>query len=174
MTLRPWLSEAEAGDLSNELRRGTGSSLTRRRRIVAGSLAASGALGLVALYQTGIVRRLPEPPIRGFDGERVDRSPEAYRLLSMPDAVLGIASYAATTALAAAGGADRTRRHPVLGVALGAKALADGAAAAKLTADQFLRHRAACFWCLVAAAASFAVLPPALIEARDALRQLSR
>lgn len=168
-----WLSEADARKLSLELRRGRGASLRRRRRIVARSLIASGALGLVSLYQTGIIRRLPEPPLPGLDGERVDAAPEAYQILSTPDAILGIGSYGATMTLAAAGGADRNRTHPLLGIALGAKALADAGAAAKLTADQFLRHRAACFWCLVAAAASFAALPPALIEARDAYRRWS-
>ena len=43
----------------------------------------------------------------------------------------------------------------------------------KLTADQWTRHKAFCFWCLVASAATFATAPLVVPEAREAFSVLS-
>jgi hypothetical protein len=39
--------------------------------------------------------------------------------------------------------------------------------------DQALKHRAFCFWCLLAATATFASAPLVIPEARAAFRQLT-
>lgn len=49
----------------------------------------------------------------------------------------------------------------------------DALQAARLSRDQWTRHRAFCSWCLGAAAATMAVLPLTLPESRDALRALA-
>lgn len=55
------------------------SALVRRRRWVAGlTLLASAAYGVVAAYQFGLVRHLPQPPLWWLDADRVDASGEAY------------------------------------------------------------------------------------------------
>jgi uncharacterized membrane protein len=161
-----------AVELSRQLRTGSSPSLTRRRKVVGLSLTAIGSMGLIALYQMGLIRHLPEPPLPGFDADRVDASAQAYARFAMPDAVLGLGSYAATMALAAAGGVDRAATHPWLPLALAAKVGFDVLQAGKLTWDQWAKHRAFCVWCLVAAGASFAAAPLVLPEARAALRAL--
>lgn len=153
--------------LSRHLRHDRSPRLRRRRIVLALSLVSSGCMALVSLYQFGLIRRLPEPPLAGFDGEAVNGSSQSYSFFSTPDAVLGLASYAGTAVLAAMG---PERRHPAVPVALAGKALADAAAALKLTWDQAFRHRAFCFWCLLAAGCTVATVPLALPEARDALR----
>lgn len=158
--------------LSLELRRGTGGYLKERRGIIGLSLAAIGCMGMVAAYQTGLIRHLPEPNIRGLDADKVDASDEAYQLLDTPDAVIGLGSYAVTLGLAAMGGKNRARRHPWIPLLLMAKATVDAAQAGKLTYDQFARHRAACSWCLIAAGATFAIAGLALPETRNALREV--
>ena len=158
--------------LREELRRGHTPALRRRRGIVGLSLAAIGAMGTVAAYQTGLLRRLPELPWQPFDAAAVTGSAEAYALLGTPDGALGLGSYATTLALAAAGGANRAKSAPWIPLALGAKALLDTANAARLAVREWRRHRALCSWCLVAVFASFATLPLALPEARTALEQL--
>lgn len=156
--------------LSHELRCETGGSLVQRRAIVGLSLVAAGSMGIIALYQMGILKHLPEPPLPKLDADKVDASEEAYAHLQTPDAVLGFGSYATTMALAAAGGKHRANEQPWLPVALAAKALVDAFQAAKLTRDQAVKHNAYCFWCLLAAAATFATVPFAISEARLALR----
>jgi hypothetical protein len=160
--------------LSRELRTATTPDLRRRRGIVGLSLVASASMGVIALYQTGLIKHLPEPPLRMLNADKVDASDEAYGKLATPDAVLGIGSYAATMALAAAGGTNRARATPWIPLALAAKIAFDVANAAKLSVDQWTKHRAFCFWCLLAAAATFAMAPLAIPEALAAARAISR
>jgi uncharacterized membrane protein len=125
---------------------------------------------VIALYQTGVIRSLPEPALPWLDADRVDAAGDAYELFAMPDAAIGMVSYAATLALSAAGGADRERTAPWLPVALLGKTLMDAGQAARLSWKQWADHRAFCSWCLLAAAATFATVPLAAPEARTAWR----
>lgn len=159
--------------LSRELRTGTGSFLVRRRAVIMLSIGASGAMGLITLYQTGSLRHLPEPPLPRLDADAVDAAPEAYTLLGTPDGALGLASYAVTAVLAAMGPADRARRQPVVPLALTAKVGLDVLVSAKLTRDQWVTHRAFCFWCLVASLASVISLPLTLAEGGAALAHVT-
>lgn len=161
-------------DLSKELRTSSGDFLEERRGIVVASLAAAGCMGLIALYQIGVIKHLPEPDLPGLDADKVDASEEAYQYLQMGDAFIGLGSYAATMGLAAMGAKDRARRQPWIPLLLAAKTTADAGQAAKLTYDQFARHKAACMWCLVAAAATFVSAALAVPEARAALHQISK
>lgn len=164
----------QARERSEALRRGAGDYLQQRRDIVGLSLIASAAMGLITLYQMGIIRHLPEPPLRRLDADEIDAAPEAYALLRTPDAALGLASYAATTVLGAMGGRGRAETQPWLPLVLAAKVALDALVAGKLTVDQWTKHRAFCLWCLVAAAATFASIPQVLPEARDERRRLRR
>jgi len=161
-------SSPEAERVSRQLRSGASGTLTQRRRIVALSLAASASMGLITLYQMGIIDHLPEPGLGPLDADAVDASGEAYALFKTPDAALGLASYALTLALAAAGGADRAETQPLLPLALAAKVAFDALWAAVLTAEQGSKHRKFCSWCLVAAATTFAMVPAVVPETRRA------
>ena len=161
--------------LGRELRFAESDDLARRRAVIGLSLASAAVMGVITLYQTGLIKHLPEPPIKGLDADRVNGSSEAYKTLAAPDALLGLNSYATTAVLAAIGGKHRaaaggwTRFVPL---ALAGKAAFDAAQAAKLTVDQWTKHRAFCLYCLTAAAATFAVLPLTLPEAWRAIRNL--
>jgi len=165
--------EENATRLSRELRTQTSPDLRRRRGIVGLSMLASATMGLIALYQTGLIKHLPEPPLPMLDADKVNGSPQAYERFATPDAILGLGSYAATMGLAAMGGADRLRTMPWVPLALAAKVAFDAANAAKLTADQWTKHRAFCLWCLLAASATFAMVPLAIPETIAAARALT-
>src|SRR5947209_5546245 len=102
------------GQLSRELREGDTSDLTRRRWIIGLSVVGSAMGQIVSLYQTGILRRLPDPPLPIFDASRVDASDYAYRRFQTPDGLMMLVSYAFTALLAGAGGKSRARNNPVL------------------------------------------------------------
>lgn len=159
-------------ELSRQLRTADGGFLSERRRIVGCALGAAGSMGLVALYQMGLIRHLPEPPLPFLDADKVDRSEQAYSWLSMPDGLIGLNSYTTTAALASVGGIDRAERIPWLPLVLALKTAVDAAQAAKLTRDQWTEHRAFCVWCLLAAGCSFGAVTFALPEARAALQSL--
>jgi len=107
-----------------------------------------------------------------LDAEAVDASGEAYQLLRTPDAALGLVNYAVTLVLVGMGDRRRSTARPIVPIVLAAKVVLDAAGAAFLTAEQVTKHRKLCSWCLAAAAASVAMVPTALPEARAALRTL--
>lgn len=160
-------------ELSEHWRTSVSEHLVRRRRVAGLTLAAIGSLGVVSLYQMGLIDHLPDPPIPGLDSDKVDASAEAYAFLATPDAILGIGSYAVTLGLVAMGSADRVTTRPWLPVALAIKVGLDAAMAAKLTRDQWVVHRAFCLWCLLAAGATFASVPLVVPEARALLHALN-
>jgi uncharacterized membrane protein len=163
---------SHARELSRQWQESATGFLTERRAMAALSAVAIGAMTLIALYQLGILKHLPEPPLPGLDADRIDASPEAYKLLGTPDAVLGVGSYAATMTLAAMGGSNRAQEQPWLPLALASKVGFDVAQAVRLTVVQWTKFRAFCFWCLVSAATSVATAPLVFGETRAALRQL--
>jgi len=131
-------------------------------------------MGFIALYQLGLIRHLPDPPLPMMNADRVDGSAEAYERFRIPDAVLGFGSYAVTMALAAMGGTRRARETPWIPLALAAKIAFDASNAGKLSVDQWTKHRAFCLWCLLAAAATFATVPLVIPEAVEAARTLTK
>jgi uncharacterized membrane protein len=165
-------TSAAAERVSDDLRRGTGDFLEHRRWVAGLSTAATAALGVVGLYQFGLLRHVPEPPLRVLDADAVDASGEAYIYLHTPDASIGMASAAATLVLAGMGARDRARSAPWIPLLLAAKTAADAVGGVFLTAEQLTKHRRICSWCTVTAIAQVAALPFALPEARAALRHL--
>ncbi|WP_300973493.1 vitamin K epoxide reductase family protein [Sphingomonas sp. LHG3406-1] len=161
-------------DLSRELREGQSADLTRRRWTIGLSLVGAAIGGVVTLYQTGIVKRLPDIlPGKLFDAEKVDASDYAYRRMQMPDATLMVLTYGATAALAAAGGAERATRQPLLPVALAAKAWYDLATCLKLAREEWAENKALCSWCQVATLVSAATAALSLPEATRAAKALA-
>ncbi|MDQ4089655.1 MAG: vitamin K epoxide reductase family protein [Actinomycetota bacterium] len=164
-------SSPEAEAVSDALRRGGEPLLARRRRTAALSLLSIGSLGVVAAYQNGLLRHLPEPPLPRLDADRVDASGEAYQYLKTPDAAIGLASTAVTLILAGMGDANRRHARRWIPLALSAKTILDASFGVFLTVEQATKHKKFCSWCLVAALASVASVPQTLPEAAAALRR---
>lgn len=160
------------GELGHQLREGSGDFLRRRRGILGLNLFSSAVLGGIALYQTGILKTLPDPGWRGFDAAKVNGSAQAYSILGVPDALLGLFSFAVTACLAGMGSESRWRTHPAIPIGMGLKVLADAAFAGKLTVDEIRKHHAFSVWSLLTAGATFAALPLAVPEVTMAMRQL--
>ncbi len=158
-------------DLGRELRSGSSSFLKRRRGIIGLVFFSSGALGVIALYQMGILKKLPQPRWRGFDAEKVNGSAQAYSILGIPDALLGFASYAVTACLAGLGSENRSKTHPLMPIGMGLKVFADAAFAGKLTADECRKFHSVSLWSLLVAAATFSAVPLAIPETKEALRR---
>ena len=157
-------------ELGRELREGDDDFLKRRRGIVGLSLLSVSCMGLIALYQMGLLKKVPEPP--GFDAEKVHGSALGYSLFAVPDALLGLMSYGATAALAGMGPSDRAETHSWAPLAMGAKTLLDATLAAALLGIQPIKYRAFSFWAVISSGAAMSAAPLAWPEARAALRRL--
>lgn len=158
--------------LSRELREATSPDLTRRRWAVGLSLFGAAMGQLVGLYQTGILKRLPDPPVGPFDSEKVDASDYAYKRLQTPDGFLMLGTYAVTGALVAAGGKDRATEQPWLPIAAAAKVAYDVYTNLTLAREEWADNRALCVYCQSASLASIASLALVLPEAARAATHL--
>jgi len=159
--------------LSRELRKGQSPDLTRRRWIIGLSIFGSAMGQLVALYQTGIIPRLPDPPLPLIDSNKVDASDYAYKRFNTPDGLMMIATYAVTACLAGAGGKDRAQEQPLLPLAMGAKVLYDVMTTVRLGQEEWQENKAFCIYCqaaTVATVASAALAIPEVMHAIDNLR----
>lgn len=130
------------------------------RLLIAASCTALATLVPVALYQTGVLGRLPDPPLRIFDSERITTSSAAHPL-GIPDGLLGLGSFGATLALALL-----TRRHPNMKTLLGMKLTLDASVAAFNATRQVVSFGKLCSWC-TATAVSAGLMAYA---GRDAIR----
>jgi hypothetical protein len=63
--------------LSVELRTSDDPLMRRRRQVVCLSLASATCMGVVAAYQVGLIKHVPEPPFPMLDADKVDASPQA-------------------------------------------------------------------------------------------------
>ena len=137
-------SSPAAERVSADLRMGQGDALRRRRRVAAMALSSAGSMGVVAAYQMGLVKHLPEPRLAVLDADKVDASGEAYQYLKTPDAALGLANSATTLVLAGMGSARRAEERPWIPLALASKVGLDSVSALYLPVEQGSKHRRFC------------------------------
>jgi uncharacterized membrane protein len=162
----------EPQQLSQELREGNNPYMTRRRWIIGLSMLGGSMGQVVTLYQTGIVKHLPDPPVPLFDADKVDASNYAYSRFNSPDGPLMVANYALTAWLASMGGIDRARRNPLIPIAMGVKLVFDGVLSAELAREEWNENKAFCEYCQVATLCSLASIVLAVPEVMTAVRTL--
>jgi uncharacterized membrane protein len=147
--------------------------LAGRRWTVGLSLAGMACMAAVSLLQTGVVKHLPDPPLPGFNSDKVNLSESAFPL-GIPDGTLGLLSFAANLPLALAGPADRAQRMPWLPALATAKSLVDVLVSAWYFYQMPAREKAWCVYCIVSAFANVGVLALSLPEGRRAVAALRR
>lgn len=156
--------------LREDLQKGSGDDLNRRRAIIGLSFLGMAALGAVALLQTGIVKHLPDPPLEGFNSDKVNSSDSAYRF-GAPDGTLGVMSLAANLPLAAFGDEQRVETQPWVPIFACGKAAMDAAVAAWYF-YQMPAKKAWCGYCITGALAQWGIFALTLPEARAAWRSM--
>jgi hypothetical protein len=119
--------------------------------MIASCVAAMGTLVPVALYQSGVIEHLPDPPGVLFDSDRLTMT-QGSRPMGIPDSYLGLASYGTTLGLLLS-----PSRSPAMNVARHAKLGLDAAMAGTKVVGQVRKGRY-CSWCLGTAAATAAMM----------------
>ncbi len=112
-----------------------------RTLAMAGCGLALAALLPVALYQSEVIERLPDPPGDVFDSEKITSSKTAHPL-GVPDSYLGLASYGITLGLLLVAGRSKLARH-----LLGAKLVGDASFATFNAVRQVVLFGKVCSWC---------------------------
>ena len=159
-------------ELSRDVREGQGADMNRRRWIVGLSMVGVSIAQIVSLYQVGIVKHLPDPPLDIFDSDKVDASDYAYKRLATPDGVFMLFTYASTAWLAAAGGQKRVEKMPWVPLLMGLKAVADVVTNLELAREEWNDNKKLCAYCQTASLLSLATLALAVPEACSALKKL--
>ena len=155
--------------LREELQDGDTRDLRRRRGIVALSLIGVASMAAVTLYQMGLIRHLPDPPLPGFDSDRVNASDTAYQY-GVPDGTLTLAGHATNVVLTAYGGIHRAAVQPWVSIAASGKAGIEAAVAAKYLFYQMpVVEKKWCGYCIVDAFMHIGVFALTLPEAAKAL-----
>jgi uncharacterized membrane protein len=159
-------------ELRRDTRKNRSPHMRRRRATVAVSLLGIASMAFTTMLQMGMVRRLPDPPIRRFNTKRVNLSEEAFSY-GGPDSPIVILMHAINMVLATTGGADRTRHHPWLPILAASLAGAQSAMAAKYLFYQMpYVDEAYCPYCIVDAFTHFATLGLVLPEAVEAAEEI--
>jgi uncharacterized membrane protein len=163
----------DAKAIRRELRKGKSDSLHRRRQIALLSAIGAADMGVISLYQMGVIKKLPDLPGAIFDANKVSGSKSAYAL-GLPDGPVSLGMYALNMILASAKGSHRTGRSPWLDFLLAGAVLGSVAGTVAYLSDMFFKQKKACPYCLVAAGLNFAMLPLVFKEARESWNVLRK
>ena len=159
--------------LRQDLLEGDTPDLQRRRAVIGLSLVGMASMTAVSLLQTGIVKHLPDPPVKGFDSDRVNTSETAYRF-GLPDGTLAVAGLAANLPIAALGEADRVRQQPWVPLVAAGKAAVEAVAAAWYFYHMPAKEKAWCGYCILGALVNVGIFALTLPEAGKAFTALRR
>ena len=163
----------DAKAIRRELRKGKSDSLKRRRQIALLSAIGAADMGVVSLYQMGVIKKLPDLPGAIFDSNKVNASKSAY-VMGLPDGPVSLGMYALNLILASAKGSHRTGRSPWFDFLLAGAVLGSAAGTVAYLSDMFFKQKKACPYCLVAAGLNFAMLPLVLQEAKESWNVLRK
>jgi uncharacterized membrane protein len=170
--LTRWLGTTPA-TLRAGIRNDTSRAMRLRRAAAAAALVGIAGMMATTLLQLGLVKRLPELPLRGFDTEKVNTSDEAYSW-GGPDSPINMLGHALSLTLTATGMPDRARSRPFLPLLAAAVELPQALIAAKYLFHQMpVIDRAWCPYCILDALAHFTTLALMLPEAAEAAGNLS-
>ena len=162
-----------AAPFQAEIQQSKEPNVRRRRGIIGFSLLGMASMAAVTLLQTGLVKHLPDPPVDGFDSDRVNSSETAFSL-GAPDGTLSLAALAMNVPLAAFGGENRAEKMPLVPIVAAAKAGVEAAAAGWYFYQMPTKEKAWCPYCIAGAVANAAIFALSIPEALKAISSLRR
>lgn len=152
--------------IRDALRNGGSEDLDRRRKLSLLSALGLVDFSMISLYQTGLLRHLPDLPFAVFDSDKVNGSTSAYQM-GVPDGPVSLLTYALNMVLAAAGGDDQADRSPMFDVALGGVVAGNAIGAAYYLYNMVAKQKKVCLYCVTGALinfASVAVIAPTVVR----------
>lgn len=158
-------------ELRQDLQHGSTPHLWQRRMTLGLSLAGIASMTPVTLLQMGVLKHVPDPPLKSFNSDKINSSCDAYRF-GVPDGTLGILSFAANLPPLAFGGASRAQDKPWVPLAATSNAAVDAAVALWYFYQMPAKERAWCIYCIAGQLVSLGILASTLPEARAALAAL--
>ncbi len=152
--------------IKQALRTGTSEDMERRRKIIALSALGLADFSIISLYQTGVIKKLPDLPFEIFDSNKVNASPDAYRM-GVPDGPISAVVYASAMALAATGGDEQSGRKPVFDLLLAGTVFGNAAGAGYYLYNMIFKQKKVCIYCVGGAVINFAsaaIIAPTFLQ----------
>ncbi len=144
-----------AAAIRQELITSSDEHLERRRKIMVLSAIGLVDFSIISLYQSGVIRKLPELPGRIFDSNKVNAATDAYQM-GAPDGTISNWVYATNMVLATVGGTEKSGRKPIHDVLLGGTVLSNAAGALYYLANMTFKQKKICPYCIAGAAINVA------------------
>ena len=139
-------------------------------------MLGAASMSAVSALQLGLVKHLPDPPLAGFDSDKVNLSATAMAL-PIPDGVLSLGSFLLNVPLIFWGGRDRAEKRPWIPLLFAGKLALESVVSAVYFSQMPLKEHAWCGYCIIGAAATWTltalVLPEAVRAARTLLHRRS-
>jgi uncharacterized membrane protein len=137
----------DPASIRDTLREGSSISLDNRRKII--FLAAMGLcdFALISLYQSGVIKKLPDLPLPYFDSNEVNASKKAYAS-GLPDGTSGALMYAVTMMLASYGGDRNSGREKIWDRLLMGAAAIGSVAGLQYLYDMAFKQKKICMYCV--------------------------
>lgn len=155
----------DAVAIKDALRMEKNPDMDNRRKVIALSALGLFDFSIISLYQTGVIRKLPDIPLPVFDSNKVNASKEAYQF-GVPDGPVSAVIYSLIMVFAAAGGSEKARK-PVFDLLLGGAVAANLSGALYYLYDMAFRQKKICLYCVTGAAiniASAVIIAPTVFK----------
>jgi len=152
--------------IRQELLNSTDEDLQLRRKVVGLSALGLVDFAFISLYQSGVIKRLPELPFKSFDSNKVNAAPDAYKM-GAPDATISAWLYATNMVLATAGGTESSGRKPVHDMLLGGTVAANAGGALYYLYNMVFKQKKVCPYCIAGAAiniSSAVIVAPVVLK----------
>lgn len=159
----------EIDEIRNTLRNEESESLNRRRKIAVLSVLGMLDFGVISLYQTGVIRHLPDLPFKIFDSDYVNGSKKAYQM-GLPDGTTGAMTYALLLMLLSYGGKRELARSKLLDTLLMGAVAANSLAGLQYLYDMAFKEKRVCLYCVTGAILNFLMVPLAAKELNKELK----
>jgi hypothetical protein len=148
------------------------STWAQRFPVIGLALSGFAIAAYLAAYQWDLVASVWEPFFG--DGSETILNSSVSEVLPIPDAALGMLGYLADAVTGAIGGKDRWRRMPWIVIIFGLAIGPLGAVSILLVILQPVLYSTFCTLCLVSAAISLLMIPPAVDEVWASLQHVKR
>ena len=156
----------DAVAIKDALRMEKNPDMDNRRKVIVLSALGLFDFSIISLYQTGVIRKLPDIPLPVFDSNKVNASKEAYQF-GVPDGPVSAVIYSLIMVFAAAGGSEKVARKPVFDLLLGGAVAANLSGALYYLYDMAFRQKKICLYCVTGAAiniASAVIIAPTVFK----------
>jgi hypothetical protein len=144
----------------------------QRLPVIGLALSGFAIAAYLAAYQWDLIGTVWEPFFG--DGSETILNSSVSDVLPIPDAALGMLGYLADAVTGAIGGKDRWRRMPWIVIIFGLAIGPLGAVSILLVVLQPVLYSTFCTLCLVSAAISLLMIPPAVDEVWASLQHVKR